>query len=510
MRLDNLVQENYDRMGANDLRIWQYICKHREECRKLSLHQLADACEVSHATVQRFLKLIGIDGYNEFKTFLKWDSLSKPVFDKRSIEENSFNLNRTISAIQQADCSDLFYAMNRAERLYAYGSGAVQKAAAKVLKDYLILAEQLLHVIEGKEERKMAMQQMQQGDVVFLFSVSGNNPVMNDYARELRDRGMILVAICQDGANDLSKICQYYLPFFTKKIDIGRHGMNYQSSAGMFLVAETLMLKYVAQQASSIKLVATDMDGTLLDDPRVVPQEFIEWVRKHPELCVVIASGRQYYNMRKLFAGIEDKLIFIAENGGIAFENGRAVYVDEMTGRDVTECIERFRNQEKQAVILCGKKGAYMMHHSQEAEENAKMYYERLTFVDDLMACIQQDQIVKVAVFFEEHNAEEHYPALCDLNERLQASLSGECWIDLANKTANKGNALAMIQEKYHISKEESMAFGDYLNDCGLLERCEMSYAMENAHPELKKIAKYIAPSNRDGGVQKILQKMFL
>lgn len=95
----------------------------------------------------------------------------------------------------------------------------------------------------------MAMQQMRQGDVVFLFSVSGNNPVMNDYARELKDRGMILVAICQDGANDLSKICQYYLPFFTQKTEIGRHGMDYYSSAGMFLIAETLMLKYAAHQA---------------------------------------------------------------------------------------------------------------------------------------------------------------------------------------------------------------------------------------------------------------------
>lgn len=53
------------------------------------------------------------------------------------------------------------------------------------------------------------------------------------------------------------------------------------------------------------------------------------------------------------------------------------------------------------------------------------------------------------------------------------------------------------------------MAFGDYLNDCGLLERCEWSFAMENAHPDLKKIAKYIAPSNQNGGVQKVLQDMF-
>lgn len=250
MQLDDLVQQQYENMGTSDRRIWQYVTRHREQCKKLSLHELADACEVSHTTVLRFLQLLGMDGYGEFKAFLKWSNLNEPVFDQRGVEQNSFNLSRTISSIQQADCTGLFQSMNQAGGLYAYGSGAVQKAAAKVLKDYLILAGRLLHVIEGKEERLMAMRQMQKGDVVILFSLSGNNPVMNEYASELRERGMILVAVCQDGANDLSKICRYYLPFFTQKLDIGCNGMNYHSSAGMFLIAETLMLKYTAYQAS--------------------------------------------------------------------------------------------------------------------------------------------------------------------------------------------------------------------------------------------------------------------
>lgn len=260
------------------------------------------------------------------------------------------------------------------------------------------------------------------------------------------------------------------------------------------------------EKEQTIRLIATDMDGTLLDDPQVVPQDFMDWVAQHPELCIVIASGRQYYNMRKLFGKMENNLVFIAENGGIVFEHGKVVYVDEMRKEDVMDCLCRLGNQEEQAVILCGAKSAYMQHHSQETERNAKNYYENLTFVDDLTSCVRQDQIVKIAVFYEAHNAEENYAHLSGWNQRLQASLSGESWIDLANVTANKGNALEMLQDNYQISREESMAFGDYLNDIGLLQRCEMSFAMENAHPDLKKIAKYIAPSNREGGVQKVLR----
>lgn len=245
MSLDDLIQENYDRMNANDHRVWQYICRHREECRKMPLHQLADACEVSPATVLRFLKLINMDGYSDFKAFLKWDSLNKPVFNQHSIEQNSFNLTRTIASIQQADCTELFERMDQSERLYAYGSGSIQKSAAKALKNYLIFAERILHVIEGAEERIMAMNQMQKGDVAFLISVSGNNPVMNDYANALRVKGVYLAAICQDGANDLSKICHFCLPFFTQRIDVAYPGVVFYSSAGLRPPVETLVLKYI-------------------------------------------------------------------------------------------------------------------------------------------------------------------------------------------------------------------------------------------------------------------------
>lgn len=248
MRLEDLIQEHYDHMNPNDHRIWQYICRHKEACRKISLQQLADACEVSPTTILRSLQMIGMDGYNDFKAFLKWESLNQPAFNQHSIEQNSFNLTRTISFIQQIDCSELFSRMDQAGCLYAYGSGAVQKSVAKVFKNYLILAERLLHVIEGAEERIMALRQMKEGDMVFLFSMSGNNPTINDYARTLREKGVFLTAICQDGANELSKICHFYLPFFTQKMDIGRSGLGCYGSSGMLPLTEILVLKYIAYQ----------------------------------------------------------------------------------------------------------------------------------------------------------------------------------------------------------------------------------------------------------------------
>ncbi len=75
-----------------------------------------------------------------------------------------------------------------------------------------------------------------------------------------------------------------------------------------------------------IKLVATDLDGTLLNSKKELPEDFSEWVYKHKEIKTVIASGRQYYNIKKLFPGMEDSLVFIADNGGLVFENNKIIY----------------------------------------------------------------------------------------------------------------------------------------------------------------------------------------
>ena len=101
------------------------------------------------------------------------------------------------------------------------------------------------------------------------------------------------------------------------------------------------------------------------------------------------------------------------------------------------------------------------------------------------------------------------YPALRHFSIRANVVLSGPDWVDIMDLNVSKGNALSFIQEKLGIAKEETMTFGDYLNDVSLLENSACSYAMANAHPDLKKIAAAIAPGNDEGGVMRVLEQAF-
>ena len=77
------------------------------------------------------------------------------------------------------------------------------------------------------------------------------------------------------------------------------------------------------------------------------------------------------------------------------------------------------------------------------------------------------------------------------------------------NIGVNKGEAIKIIQENYNISFDETMAFGDYLNDFEMMQNCKYSYAMENAHPKLKEICNYRAKSNDEDGVVDAIKKHF-
>lgn len=257
-----------------------------------------------------------------------------------------------------------------------------------------------------------------------------------------------------------------------------------------------------------IRLVALDMDGTLLDSQKRLPVDFKAWVSTHPDIKTVIASGRQYYTLRDDFADIQDNLIFIADNGGLVYAQDKIIYSNQMQFADIQAVLALVAKLPGVTPILCGAQSAYMRHAKDYIEAEGRMYYHHLAFTDDLEAAAQQDIIVKIALFIDAYAAEAVYKQLQLPNKEILTVLSGQSWIDIANRSVSKGAALAEIQRQYGISRADSMAFGDYLNDYTLLQACEESYCMGNGHPQLQAIAKHVTLTNDEDGVMMVLRRL--
>ena len=136
-------------------------------------------------------------------------------------------------------------------------------------------------------------------------------------------------------------------------------------------------------------------------------------------------------------------------------------------------------------------------------------YYSEYEIVDDLTK-VSGDDFFKIAVYHFESSEDFIYPIVKHFESEMQVKVSGQNWLDLSHNNANKGFALHMLQTKMGITKEETMVFGDYNNDLEMLELAHFSYAMENAHPNVKKIARFQTKSNNEEGVEFILKQLLL
>ncbi|MBD3940414.1 HAD family hydrolase [Microbacterium sp. NEAU-LLC] len=258
-----------------------------------------------------------------------------------------------------------------------------------------------------------------------------------------------------------------------------------------------------------LRLIAVDMDGTLLDGDGRIPDALWPLLDRLHERGIRFApaSGRQLATLQRAFADHLDHMVFLAENGAYVVEGGVEISSDAMDAAFVASLVRRVRAIEGRdlGVVVCGKRSAYIERADDAFHAEADKYYARLQIVPDLLSV--DDQIFKVAIFdFED--AATTAPALDDLRAAHQVIVSGEHWIDVMNLGVNKGAALERLQAATGITRAQTAVFGDYLNDLEMMDASALSFAMANAHPLVAERARFRAPSNLDHGVITTIEKL--
>lgn len=257
-----------------------------------------------------------------------------------------------------------------------------------------------------------------------------------------------------------------------------------------------------------IKLIATDMDGTLLNENGELPKEFFTVLDKLCEKSVkfVVGSGRSYYNLYDVLNPLSDKISYICDNGAYVVEGNnhkRIEIIEKSVVRDIIDVCSKIDNI---AITLCGVNGAYHSPCPSKFTDEMYKYYPGSIVLDDLQTF--DDDIFKIAVCDLGISADNSYKVLGPkFGEDFSVVVSGSIWLDVMNKGINKGNALAKIQKDLNISYEETMVFGDFYNDLEMLKQGKYSFIMENANDDMKQYGNYIAKSNRENGVIKAIEE---
>ena len=262
-----------------------------------------------------------------------------------------------------------------------------------------------------------------------------------------------------------------------------------------------------------IKLLAIDIDGTLLTRDRTVPAKVAESIEAAREagITVLLASGRIRTSMMKFAEPLE------LHTGPMICGNGTNAILsaDE-------EILYRPIRSEAQALLLeyAAQRNLHVNLYTRDrlffARETSwgEMYRTRVDTVTPETLAEGEDGVECLKVMLVDHpaNIQSHFTALAGQMSEFstRATESEPEYLEFMDQDATKGSALELLASRLGVAREETAAIGDYLNDEEMLRWAGLSAAVENAHPRIKTVAQNVVSSSDEGGVAEFIERFVL
>ncbi|MDD8036046.1 MAG: MurR/RpiR family transcriptional regulator [Thomasclavelia ramosa] len=242
MKLEELVNRNYQQLNDNDLYIWNYIIHHRKECERLSIDELALRCSVSRSTILRFSKRLGLKGYAEFKVFLRIDNQKN---DKNALTDNIFNhYIETLEQYRDYHYKEIVQSIYEAKNLYVYGTGVIQDNTAQHLKRSFSMVNKLFLDIDVLADFEAYINLFDSNDVFIAISYAGENQRLLDYVYRLKAKGVIVVAIIANNDCTLSHVADYSLHVKTLPV-MTNQGRREDLVGNYFILIDFIIANYI-------------------------------------------------------------------------------------------------------------------------------------------------------------------------------------------------------------------------------------------------------------------------
>ena len=253
-----------------------------------------------------------------------------------------------------------------------------------------------------------------------------------------------------------------------------------------------------------IKLIATDMDGTWLNDKKsydvdLFLREFK--IMQERNIKFVVASGNQHQNLLTRFPKVAEKIYFVAEDGALVAKGRQVLHYDALSDHDWSVML-KLTQQYPQKAVVSGLVSAYVREKDGQAyAKDLKKYFEKLTVVKDFDHL--NDNIFKLTFNMPVKEMPDMLTKLRRAHPEIGFVSGGADSIDISTKGMNKAVGLKYLGKRFGIESREMVAFGDSGNDVGMLKYAGRGYATGTALPSAKTAANQIIGSSNDSSVQK-------
>ena len=288
-----------------------------------------------------------------------------------------------------------------------------------------------------------------------------------------------------------------------------------------------------------LKLVAIDLDGTMLNQYGIVTQKTKNSIKKAQEngIEIMIASGRPIDSVKTISKEIGSENYFISGNGSIIYDikKDEIIYENVLKKQKALEIIKIceensiFYNVYTEKEIIAKNLQYNVLYYHKENLTKSEEDKTHVNIVEDIYDYIEKtDSKVLKVMICDKHqtifNAIMRKLKEVDDIEVLEVSHMSRkiirqgteeipieyFYTEISAKNVDKWTALEFLKEKLQISSEEIVAIGDNVNDKKMIEKSGYGIAMGQSAPQIKEIADYITDSNVDDGVANALDKLLL
>lgn len=287
------------------------------------------------------------------------------------------------------------------------------------------------------------------------------------------------------------------------------------------------------------KLIAIDLDGTLLNSFGIVTEETKNEIKKIQQqgTDVILASGRPIDSIKAIADEIDSKKYFIAGNGAIVYDmkKDEIIYEKCLPKQKVLDIIKICEDNSigyslytEKEILTKNLKYNVLYYHKENLKKpegkrtkiniinnmyeyvknNEKSNFLKITICDEDKAVFNSiirklREIKDIEVLDVSHMAKKI------IRQGTEEIPIEYYYTEISRANVDKWYAIKFLAEKLNIKKEEIMAIGDNINDKKMIENAGLGVAMEQSTPVIINIADEVTTSNNSDGVAKILQKYY-
>ena len=247
MRLEEIINKHRQSLNDTDMVIYKYIVQHRAESRHISIHELAKNCAVSSTTIVRFAQKLGFDGFGDLKAVLKMEEGAESYYREDVLQDLQDFYTQTASKVFKRNFDSASRLIHEANRVFIFASGYVQSNVAQELKRLFFYDNVLIYEISGREEFSSIAQTLTTDDLFIFVSLSGETPLVVDFARNLQLLDVPFISITKLHDNtlaSLSTVNLYVSPARFQLYDNEDEHTAFQSMMPYFMLIEVWFVKY--------------------------------------------------------------------------------------------------------------------------------------------------------------------------------------------------------------------------------------------------------------------------